>query len=634
MRQKFVVSALVLVALALLGCQRSDYREVKQYTIEQFYNTTSIFGSSFSPDEKTILFSSNKSGIYNAYTMPVAGGEATQLTDSTGNAVFALSFFPHDNRILYRSDQAGNEIWHLYVRDEDGTVQELTPGEKARAVFYGWSHDEKSFFYGSNQRDTRFMDVYEMEIEGFTSTMIYRNDAGYSLGDISNDKRYMAFVKAITTNNSEMYLYDRETKELEHLSPHEGDVNYSPEYFSTDSQSLYYLTDEGSEFTYLMSYNITSSEKEKVEEAEWDIVVASLSDNGKYRVVAINNDARTEIRVYDTTANQRVNLPRLPEGQISGLNISQSEKLMTFYLNGSTSPNNLFVYDFEAGQHRKLTDTMNAEIEPADLVDAQVIRYPSFDGVEIPAIYYRPHHVRKDGTAPALVWVHGGPGGQSRTGYNPIIQYLVNHGYVVLAVNNRGSSGYGKTFFKMDDLKHGEEDLADCVEAKKFLASTGYVDANKIGIIGGSYGGYMVLAALTFQPEEFALGVDLFGISNWVRTLKSIPPWWEAFREALYAELGNPETDEEYLRSISPLFHADQITKPLMVLQGANDPRVIKSESDDIVEAVRKNGVPVEYIVFEDEGHGFVKRENQIRGYKAILEFCDKYLKGSPAPPA
>lgn len=403
MRQKFVVSALVLVALALLGCQRSEYREVKQYTIEQFYNTTSIFGSSFSPDEKTILFSSNKSGIYNAYTMPVAGGEPTQLTDSTGNAVFALSFFPHDNRILYRSDQAGNEIWHLYVRDEDGTVQELTPGEKARAVFYGWSHDEKSFFYGSNQRDTRFMDVYEMGIEGFTSTMIYRNDAGYSLGDISNDKRYMAFVKAITTNNSEMYLYDRETKELKHLSPHEGDVNYNPATFSVDSQSLYYLTDEGSEFTYLMSYDITSSEKEKVEEAEWDIFAASISRKGKYRVVAINKDARTEIRVYDTTANQHVNLPRLPEGQISGLNISQSEKLMTFYLNGSTSPNNLFVYDFEAGQHRKLTDTMNPEIEPADLVDAEVIRYPSFDGVEIPAIYYRPHHVRKDGTAPALI---------------------------------------------------------------------------------------------------------------------------------------------------------------------------------------------------------------------------------------
>ena len=198
----------------------------------------------------------------------------------------------------------------------------------------------------------------------------------------------------------------------------------------------------------------------------------------------------------------------------------------------------------------------------------------------------------------------------------------------MLAVNNRGSSGYGKTFFQLDDLKHGEDDLLDCVEAKKFLASTGTVDEDRIGIIGGSYGGYMVLAALTFQPEEFAVGVDLFGISNWVRTLESIPAWWEAFREALYKELGNPATDMEYLRRISPIFHADKITKPLMVLQGANDPRVLKIESDEIVEAVRKNNVPVEYVIFDDEGHGFRKKENRIKGYSAILKFLDQYLKG------
>ena len=231
-------------------------------------------------------------------------------------------------------------------------------------------------------------------------------------------------------------------------------------------------------------------------------------------------------------------------------------------------------------------------------------------------------HIHDPGCFP-----HGGPGGQARVGYSSFTQYLVNHGYAVIAVNNRGSSGYGKTFFKLDDLNHGKGDLDDCVEAKKFLASTGVVDADNVAIVGASYGGYMVLAALAFRPEEFTAGVDLFGISNWVRTLKSIPPWWEYFREALYAELGNPETDEEYLHSISPLFHADKIVRPLMVLQGANDPRVLQVESDEIVEAVRANGVPVEYMVFEDEGHGFVKKENQIEGYRAILAFLDKHLK-------
>ena len=212
-----------------------------------------------------------------------------------------------------------------------------------------------------------------------------------------------------------------------------------------------------------------------------------------------------------------------------------------------------------------------------------------------------------------------------------MIQYLVNHGYVVLGVNNRGSSGYGKTFFTADDQKHGREPLWDCVEAKKYLASLGYVDTSKIGIAGGSYGGYMVLAALAFKPEEFVVGVDLFGVSNWVRTLESIPPYWESFRKALYKEIGDPKTDLENLKAISPLFHADKIVRPLIVLQGKNDPRVIKPESDEIVEAVKRKGGVVEYVVFDDEGHGFTKKANEIRGYKAILDFLDKYLKGADA---
>jgi len=325
--------------------------------------------------------------------------------------------------------------------------------------------------------------------------------------------------------------------------------------------------------------------------------------------------------------NQPVSLPEMPGGNITSINITKSEQLMAFYFNGSRSPNNLYLYNFSTGNYTKLTDTMNPEINPEDLVEAEVVRYPSFDGLEIPAIYYKPH-IKPGDKIPALVMVHGGPGGQARIGYNPVVQYLVNHGYAVIDVNNRGSSGYGKTFFKMDDQKHGDVDLDDCVWAKKYLIASGYVDENRIGIIGGSYGGYMVLAAMTFRPEEFALGVDLFGISNWVRTLESIPPWWESFKEALYAEMGNPETDLEKLRAKSPLFHAENIVRPLMVLHGANDPRVLQVESDEIVEAVKKNGVPVEYIVFEDEGHGFVNKENQIEGYSAVLEFLNKHLRG------
>jgi dipeptidyl aminopeptidase/acylaminoacyl peptidase len=222
--------------------------------------------------------------------------------------------------------------------------------------------------------------------------------------------------------------------------------------------------------------------------------------------------------------------------------------------------------------------------------------------------------------------VHGGPGDQSRVGYSELTQYLVNHGYAVYAINNRGSSGYGKTFFTMDDRKHGDADLDDCVASKKMMIDTSWIDPGRIGILGGSYGGYMVLAALAFHPTAFAVGVDLFGVSNWLRTLESIPAWWGAFRDALYKEIGDPVKDADYLKKISPFFHADQIERPLLVLQGVNDPRVLKAESDTIVEAVRKKGVPVEYHLFEGEGHGFRRRDTKEKAYKATLDFLDKYL--------
>ena len=224
-----------------------------------------------------------------------------------------------------------------------------------------------------------------------------------------------------------------------------------------------------------------------------------------------------------------------------------------------------------------------------------------------------------------MILVHGGPGGQTVPAYSSVNQYFANHGYVVLGINNRGSSGYGKTFFAADDKKHGREPLWDCIDAKKYLQSLDYVDPDRIAILGGSYGGYMVLAALAFQPQEFKVGVDIFGVANWIRTLENIPAWWEAQRVALYAEMGDPVADRKMLEEVSPLLHANLIRKPLMVLQGANDPRVLKVESDEIVAAVKKNGVPVEYIVFPDEGHGFSKKKNQIEGYSAVLRFLDKY---------
>jgi dipeptidyl aminopeptidase/acylaminoacyl peptidase len=403
--------------------------------------------------------------------------------------------------------------------------------------------------------------------------------------------------------------------------------------FSLDGKYFYYTTDKDEEFSYLVKYDIEAKVKEKVLEKNWDINSSYFTHNEKYRVTYINEDAKNTIEIYDVDSGRNINLPNFENKSVTSVGFSRDESMMRLYVGGSNSPGNLFSYNLETKESIQLTDVLNEEINPDHLVNAKVIRYKSFDGVEIPAIYYLPHQASLENKVPALVWVHGGPGGQSRQGFNSLIQYMVNHGYAVLAVNNRGSSGYGKTFYQMDDLNHGEKDLQDCVEGKNWLASQQEIDSEKIGIIGGSYGGYMTMAALTYTPDEFAVGVNLFGVTNWLRTLKSIPPWWESFKEALYKELGNPHSaDSVRLKKISPLFHTDKITKPLIVLQGANDPRVLQVESDEIVEGVRSNGVPVEYVLFEDEGHGFVKKENQIKAYSSILKFLDVYLKKVDQP--
>jgi len=415
---------------------------------------------------------------------------------------------------------------------------------------------------------------------------------------------------------------------MKHISPHTEDAEYNPQFFDLANENLFLLTNEESEYMYLAKYNLQSGRTEKVFEPTWDIWYAYNSYNEKYRVIGINEDAKTTIKLIDLQTNKQLDLPQFRSGSISSVSISKSEKLIRLTVSTSSSPNNLYVYNIETEKLTRLTTTLNSEINQDDLVEGEVVRYKSFDGLEIPAIFYKPHNVSASNKIPALVWVHGGPGGQSRLRYFALIQYLVNHGYAILAVNNRGSTGYGKTFNKMDDKNHGDLDLKDCISGKDYLASTGFVDMNRVGIIGGSYGGYMVMAALTFAPEEFAVGVNIFGVTNWLRTLKSVPPYWESFRNALYAELGDPfSSDSIRLYNISPLFHANNVTKPLIVLQGANDPRVLQVESDEIVAAVKSNGAPVEYVLFDDEGHGFVKKENEIEGYGKVKVFLDKHLK-------
>jgi dipeptidyl aminopeptidase/acylaminoacyl peptidase len=622
---------LVLVSLLLAaGCSKTPPPpETKKYAVEQFFKNKRIAGGTFSADGTRLLVTSNESGIMNLHEITVANGASRQITSSGVESYFAVDYVFGTGEILYFADKGGNEVDHIYLLAPNGTSRDLTPDPKEKAMFMGWTADRKAFSYISNKRDPRFFDLYRMDVGTWSPVLLFENNEGYLIEAVSWDLNTLALSRPVTTNSNRLFLYERDRRRLTEISRPEEEGNYSASGFSRDGKTFFYVTDAGREFGYLVRCDIAGGGRSTVYETDWDVMYADHSEKETYRVIGVNADGKNVLKVFETAGGTEVPFPPLPDGDVQGVAISPDEKQIRLSVGTSRAPSNIYVYSFDSKELRKLTETLNPDMNPSHLATAEVVRFSSFDGLEIPAVFYKPLDASPERKSPALVWVHGGPGGQSRVGYSSAIQYLVNQGYAVLAVNNRGSSGYGKTFHAMDDRNHGDKDLMDCIRGKEYLQSLPFIDSSKIGIIGGSYGGFMTMAAMTFHPDQFRVGVNLFGVTNWLRTLTSMPAYWEAQRKALYAEMGDPfSPDSVRLRAISPLFHAGRIRNPVMVLQGANDPRVLRVESDEIVEAMKANNVPVEYLVFDDEGHGFVKKENEIRSWGAVRAFLDTHLKG------
>jgi dipeptidyl aminopeptidase/acylaminoacyl peptidase len=598
----------------------------KTYTIDQFMRTTKVLGGAFSSDDQSIVFTSNGSGVFNVYSASVRGDSQQQLTHSLTDNVYGLSYFPDNKRILISRDRGGNENYHLYAFETDGQELDLTPGDDVAARFYGPTPDGAAFYCATNERDRRCFDIYKINFDTLERERLFADTEGYDFGCISRDERYIAFGESHTREKADIFLYDRATKELRCLTKHEGNSGFWPSCFDWNSEYLYYQTNRDSDFHYVERVELATGKTEPIAKADCDCYF-SFSPAGRYQIVSRDQDSVFKVDISCLASMRKVSLPEVASEGIAGLNFSRSGRMMAFYVDGDRSPKDLYIYDFSSRVVRRLTESLTPEIDASDLVDSETVHYRSFDGLEITALLWKPHNASVTNKVPALVYVHGGPGGQTRKKYNARIQFLVNNGYAVLAPNYRGSSGYGKTFRSLDNGTHGQAPLLDCVEARRYLATLDYIAGEKIGILGGSYGGFLAVSALTFYPEDFAAGIDLFGPTNWQRTLESFPPYWESALADFYRKVGDPRTEAEILRKISPLFHAEAITKPLLVLQGANDPRVLKSESDQIVAAIRKKGGVVEYIVFDDEGHGFIKTKNQTHAYKAIVEFLDRYLR-------
>ncbi|WP_428156515.1 alpha/beta fold hydrolase [Brevundimonas sp.] len=604
----------------------------RTYSAADFFKTTSFglasgSGLAFSPDGASVLVSSDVSGVFNAYAIPVTGGAPVPLTASTTNATYAESYFPNDARILVAADRGGDERSHVYVRELDGTLRDLTPGDAVKANLIGWSGDRSEIWVASNARDTETFDIVAIDPTTYESRLLFQN-TGMTLAAISADGRWVVLEERLGSADGNIHLVDLQAGgEPRLITPHEGSARYRVFDFTPDSQALMFGSDAVGEFGRGYRYDLATGSTTEDLKGDWDLTALSYSPTGRYRISAFNADARTELTVLDTTTGRAVALAGVPEGDIGTVRFSDDERRMAFTVASDTSPNDIFVADLTTGHALRLTTALNPAMREDDLVEATVVRYRGEGDVMIPAILYRPHGASAANPVPAIVLVHGGPGGQSRRGYSAMVQHLVNHGYAVLAANNRGSSGYGKTFLHMDDRRHGEADLRDIVAGGDWLRAQDWIADDQVAVMGGSYGGYLAVAALAFHPEAFEAGIDIFGVTNWVRTLTSIPAWWGAQRATLYDEMGDPATDAERHRRISPLFHAENIVKPLLVVQGANDPRVLQIESDEMVAAVRANDVPVEYIVFPDEGHGFRKRDNRVAAQEAYLRFLDTHVR-------
>ncbi|MEQ9120014.1 S9 family peptidase [Fulvivirga sp.] len=596
------------------------------YTPEQFSHNKRTSGLSFSSDGSKVLYTSDELGSPAAFYYDLTSKQSVLFHSDSTKPVFSLTFMPQkDTDLIFISNVDGGPISHIYHKSEN-TSRDLTPGENVIARFYGNTLDNSGFYYLANSRNRKQFDLHQYDFASNQSRLIFKNETDYSIAAVSGDNQYIALHDRITEDITDLYVCTVSNGNLIRISPDENKNRFEGLYFSEDNKELYYLTNRNNEFTFLEKLDLISNTREVVIKENWDIMFVETSNDQNYRVVNINENGSPKIKIQDVVRNTYLNIPILNEIQVTKTKFSPDANKLALQVTDYNTPKDIYILDIHSQKITIAVKSLNPEINENHLIEPTDVTFKSFDGLEIPTFLYKPKATSKK-KLPALLWTHGGPGGQFDKTFDEYIQYVANQGYVILAVNNRGSSGYGKTFKSLDNKNHGIGDLKDCLYGKYYLQNLDYVDPDKIGIIGASYGGYLSLAALTFYPDEFAVGIDMFGISNWFNVLNNVPDIWETRKKALFAEMGDPKTDSVMLYSKSPLFYSKQINKPLLVIQGANDEKVPRVQADSMVAKVRENGTPVEYIIFDDEGHGIRKHKNKIESLKAIRTFLDQYLK-------
>lgn len=591
----------------------------EQYTAIRRYQPA----LAFSPDGSQVAYSVNISGQYNLWRQPADGGYPVQITLSAGQSVRDIDWSPDGEHILYTADNDGDEFTRVYrVPARGGQPEEIAGKEKVQYEMLGWSPDGRYISYAGNDREETDQDVILRDETTGEDKRIVDYGGLYSPAHWSPDSTRFLALDVKSNTNMDIYVVDVASEEAVLVTPHEGEVFMIPAGWAADGSGFYLLTDEGREFTGLAFHRLPDNTREWVETPDWDVENATVSSDGRWLAWSVNEDGYSRLYVRNLEGDGEARRIDMPDGVLGMMRISKAAGRLGLLWQRATHPSEVFIVDLASGEVSQITQGALGGLTDEDLTVPELIRYPSFDR-EIPAFLYRPEGV--EGRMPVVLSIHGGPESQERPQYmfSGFYQYLTSRGIAVLATNIRGSTGYGKTYQKLIHHDWGGDELKDLEHAALWLREQDWVDPKRIGVYGGSFGGFATLSCVSRLPEYWACGVDLVGPSNLVTFAKAVPPTW---RRMMAQWVGDPETEADFLMERSPITYVDQITAPLFVIQGANDPRVVKPESDQIVERLRERGVHVRYDVYEDEGHGFTKRSNELKAFRDMADFLEEHL--------
>ncbi|ELZ19588.1 peptidase S9 prolyl oligopeptidase active site domain protein [Haloterrigena salina JCM 13891] len=603
------------------------------YEIERYLNIRSAYGTSFGPDGERLSFLMNTTGTPQVWTLEEPRAWPEQRTFYDERVTFA-SWSPERPELIFGMDEGGNERAQLFTLDaETGEIENLTAMPDAKHRWGGWSHDGERFAFASNRRDESVFDIYvqDRDERGADAELVYEGDGWLSLSGWSPDDSRLLVSQAYSNFDQELYVLDLAADEpdLEHLTPHEGDVRYQSASWAPDGEGIYLVTDEGdAETLYLAYLDLESGALETVADGDgWNVGGIALDDETGRFVYSRNVEGYTDLTVgefdeSDPTAFETFPEPDLPGGISGGVSFDPDAERFALSTTGDAVNTNVFVVDVESGETEQWTSAPTAGIPPESFDDSELVHVESFDGLEVPGFLTLPDDA-EDGETPVIVDIHGGPESQRRPSFSSVKQYFLDRGYAYFEPNVRGSSGYGADYASLDDVEKRMDSVADIEACVEWLREHPAVDPDRIAAKGGSYGGFMVLAALTEYPDLWAAGIDVVGIANFVTFLENTGDWRRELREAEYGSLAE---DREFLEEISPTNNIENIEAPLFVLHGANDPRVPVGEAEQIAEKAEKQGVPVRKLIFEDEGHGFSKLENRIEAYSAIADFLDEHV--------